>query len=118
MPQNGYWIECIPVKIATGTLGLTENESAVIDQGDRNNYQGDQYRAILSSIPDLNVVAQSPDQAIDKLRHKLRALGRYYRMTGRILPESDNPVRPPKNLRSVHGWISVYVQFTEKCGNC
>jgi len=83
----------------------------------KNEMSIEQYRAVFSSIPDLDVVAKTPDQAIDRLRQKLQALGRYYRMKGQHLPESDNPVRPPKNLRSVQGWISVYVQFTETCTN-
>ena len=125
MPQNGYWIECVPIKLATDTLD--ENSQFECQNGEqikRSLTNGDgviteaQYRAVISSFPELDVVAQSPDQAIDKLRHKLRALSRYYRMTAKSFPERDNPVRPPKNLRSVQGWISVYVQFSEQCGNC
>ncbi|HPQ50766.1 MAG: hypothetical protein KDJ26_02675 [Alphaproteobacteria bacterium] len=111
MPRNGYWIECIPVELATNTPIVFSNEKNRNTEQCHLDDKG-QYRAIFSSIPDLDVVAPSPDQAIDKLRHKLRALSRYYRMTGRTLPESDNPVRPPKNLRTVQGWISVYVHLT------
>ncbi|MDY0029729.1 MAG: hypothetical protein RBR86_07285 [Pseudobdellovibrionaceae bacterium] len=117
MPQNGYWIECVPIKLAADTLELTRE----LHHNGKHialNASDGQYRAVFSSIPELDVVAQSPDVAIDMLRQKLRALSRYYRMTGRSFPERDNPVHPPKNLRSVQGWISVYVQFSEKCGNC
>ena len=76
-----------------------------------------QYRAIFSSIPDLDVVAPSPDQAIDKLRHKLRALSRYYRMTGRTLPESDNPVRPPRICGLFRDGFSVYVHLYNRTLN-
>ncbi|HNQ91553.1 MAG TPA: hypothetical protein PKI93_01325 [Alphaproteobacteria bacterium] len=106
MPRNGYWIECVPLSDKPSVPDLPIEQYV------------EQYRAVFSSIPDLDVVAQTPDQAIDRLRHKLQALGRYYRMKGRDLPESDNPVRPPRNLRSVQGWISVYVQFSENCQNC
>lgn len=102
MPRNGYWIECVPLNDRPSVSDLSDEK----------------YRAVFSSIPDLDVVAQTPDQAIDRLRQKLQALGRYYRMKGQNLPESDNPVRPPRNLRSVQGWISVYVQFGENCPNC
>jgi hypothetical protein len=96
MPKNGYWIECVPLGDgANGAIG--ENL----------------YSASMESFPDVHVTAPSPDQAIEKLRAKLKALRRYYRMTGKLLPELDNPVRPPSRLRSVHGWISVYVQAQE-----
>ncbi len=108
MPRNGYWIECIPVSQL--------QEISQVASGD-SSFSIELYRAVFSSIPDLDVVARTPDQAIDRLRQKLQALGRYYRMKGEHLPESDNPVRPPKNLRSVQGWISVYVQFSETCTN-
>lgn len=110
MPRNGYWIECVPVHTVTNTLDISDDVSDHLDGGN-------QYKAIISSIPDLNVVAQSPDQAIDRLRKKLLDLKRNSQMDGRVLPEGDNPVRPPKNLRSVQGWISVYLQFTEQCSN-
>lgn len=106
MPRKGYWIECVPVN----------NSDLMIDHLEFSDEQTQElYKAILSSIPDLNVVADTPDQAIERLRRKLRALNRYYKMKGQDLPEMDNPVRPPRNLRSVQGWISVYVQFSEGC---
>ncbi len=103
MARNGYWIECVP--LSTGEAHVTPGLS------------NEKYRAVLSALPDLNVTAQTPDLAIDRLRHKLKALQRYYRIKGKILPEGDNPVNPPRNLRSVQGWISVYVQFAENCSN-
>lgn len=101
MPRNGYWIECIPVSGERKTI-------------EDNNVEP-LYRAIISSIPEAKVTGESPDEAINKLRAKLKALNRYYRMTGKSWPERDNPVSPPRNLSSVRGWISVYVQIAENC---
>lgn len=98
MPRNGYWIECMPL----------EEDVRKPENGD------DLYSARLSSLPDVKVVAPSPDAAIEKLRAKLRALNRYYRMLGKDLPERDNPVRPPRNCLAGRGWISVYVQIGEQ----
>jgi hypothetical protein len=96
MPKNGYWIECVP-----------------LGGGANGNLEADLYSASIESFPDFHVTAPSPDQAIEKLRAKLKALRRYYRMTGKTLPDLDNPVRPPQRLRSVQGWISVYIQMHE-----
>lgn len=96
MPKNGYWIECIPV------------------YGEVNQSDGDSvYDASISSFPEIRVTAHSPEQAIAELRSKLDALRQHYCKTGKVLPERDNPVRPPSRLRSVRGWISIYVQVTE-----
>jgi hypothetical protein len=96
MPKNGYWIECIPVCREA-------------------NQNGEEffYNASVHSFPEIKVTADSPERAIAKLRFKLRAIRRYYQMIGRSLPEMDNPVRPPSRLRSVRGWISVYIQMVE-----
>lgn len=112
MPRNGYWIECVPVS-TTGN-GSLKNETSQPSPDNREKGAGSGYRAVVSSIPGLDVVAQTPDQAIDKLRQKLVALKKASSGSD-PLPETDNPVRPPKNLRSVPGWISVYLQFSDQC---
>jgi hypothetical protein len=95
MPRNGYWIECIPVQ----------------EQG---NLSADLYSATSESFPDLQEMAPSPDQAIEKLRSRLKAIRADYSNSGRLLPELDNPVRPPNRLRSISGWISVYVELNDQ----
>lgn len=101
MPRNGYWIECIPVR-EQGNLESSET----IDEG--------LYSATTASFPDVSEMAPSPDLAIEKLRNRLKTIRQDYKNTGKLLPELDNPVRPPNRLRSVMGWISVYVEFPEK----
>lgn len=103
MPTNGYWIECVPVIGNTGeseSIGLAGNGL---------------YAARLATIPDVQVIASSPDQAIDRLRHKLRALGRYYRIKGQKLPDKDNPVQPPHQAETGRGLIAIYVQVGDIC---
>ncbi len=95
MPRNGYWIECIPVQI-------------------QENLAPDLYSATSESFPEVTEMAPSPDQAIEKLRHRLKTIRNDYQKTGKLLPELDNPVRPPNRLRGVIGWISVYVEISEK----
>ncbi len=96
MPKTGYWIECVPVQAKA-------NE----------NLASDLYSATSASFPELTETATSPDMAIEKLRSRLRKVRTDYMQTGKILPELDNPVRPPSGLRSVHGWISVYVEVEQ-----
>lgn len=100
MPRNGYWIECIPVHSKA-------NE----------NHSPDLYTATSESFPDLSEIAPSPDQAIEKLRERLKTIRGDYAKTGRLLPELDNPVRPPSRMRNVSGWISVYIDISEKTGS-
>lgn len=104
MPKNGYWIECIPLA----------GEAAINDVREGAPHL---YAATMASIPQVKAVAETPEQAIDRLRHKLRALGRYYRMLGKKLPETDNPVRPPRHPGADRGWISVYIKYTDECSN-
>lgn len=101
MPRNGYWIECVPIQ----------------EQGNKNplSFSSDQlYSATTESFPEITELAPSPDQAIEKLRDRLKNIKADYQKTGKLLPERDNPVRPPHRLRSVMGWISVYVEFPDK----
>lgn len=102
MPQNGYWIECVPV-----TVGDTTDK----DQSDSSRM----YRAAIASIPEANVLAKSPDSAIQQLRDKLAAVRHEYCTRGKTLPEHDNPVSPPRNPKSTKGWISVYVKMNDDC---
>jgi len=97
MPKNGYWVECIPL------------QEDAIQQTAGNGL----YSASSSSFPELTETAPSPDQAIEKLRDRLRTIRQQYQVTGKILPEMDNPVNPPKRLRSVQGWISVYIELQD-----
>lgn len=97
MPRNGYWIECIPL------AGDQANQ----------NLEPDLYRASVSSFPDISETAKSPDQAIEKLRDRLKNIRQQYHTTGQLLPEMDNPVRPPTRLRAIQGWISVYINVGE-----
>lgn len=101
MPHKGYWVECIP-----------DHTISQVFVGERSTQS---YKAILSALPQLQAIANSPDQAIEMLRKKLRALGRYYRMKGQQLPASDSPMLPPRNFRSIQGWMSVYLQYSDRC---
>lgn len=103
MPRNGYWIECVPVMEQN-----TQNNSQISD--------ATLYSATTESFPELSEMAPSPDQAIEKLRNRLKTIRTDYSQRGKLLPELDNPVRPPHRLRSVSGWISVYVEFPDKAG--
>jgi len=103
MPRNGYWIECVPV-VEQSQNDITEFER----MSERL------YRATAESFPDVKEMAQTPDQAIEKLRNRLKNIRADYSRTGKLLPELDNPVRPPDRMRSVMGWISVYVEFPDK----
>lgn len=100
MPRNGYWVECIPV------AGNEANQ----------NHTADLYSASVSSFPELTETAPSPDQAIEKLRSRLKTIRQQYSSAGDRLPEMDNPVRPPTRLRAIQGWISVYINMGEPKG--
>lgn len=102
MPRNGYWVECIPL------------DGDQLDQHIENSL----YSASVSSFPDLTETAPSPDQAIEKLRARLKRIRQAYAAAGDVLPEMDNPVRPPTRLRSIQGWISVYIKMGEREGVC
>lgn len=103
MPQNGYWIECVPV--SNGDNDQKANDGAPL------------YRAQIAAIPEAQVLAQTPDSAIQQLRDKLAAVRHDYCTKGKNLPEHDNPISPPRNNKSVKGWISVYVKMSDCCHN-
>ena len=97
MPRNGYWIECIPVQDPA-----------------KPSLANALYSASTESFPEMAEIAASPDKAIEKLRDRLKTIRCEYSKTGKLLPELDNPVMPPNRLRSVSGWISVYVEFADR----
>ena len=98
MPKNGYWVECVPL-----------DGECVLPQ---ENLPPDLYSASTGSFPDITETAPSPDLAIEKLRSRLKTIRQHYHTTGKLLPEMDNPVRPPTRLRSISGWISVYIEMS------
>ena len=105
MPQNGYWIECIPVSSleTDGDTKLKSGEAA------------DLYRAEIASIPEARVTAKTPDGEIQQLRDKLASVRHDYCTRGKNLPEHDNPITPPRNNKAVRGWISIYVKMSDCC---
>ncbi len=103
MPQNGYWIECVPVSRGQNN-GVEEiNEEECL------------YEAMICSIPEAKATARTPDSAIQELRNKLKSLRHEYCMQGKALPEHDSPIQPPRCTASHQGWIYVYVKMTECC---
>jgi hypothetical protein len=106
MPRNGYWIECVP-------LSSVNSEELMRRISPNENLSPDLYSASVEHFPDLSVTAASPDIAIEKLRNRLKSIRDDYRQTGKMLPDLDNPVRPPQRLRKVQGWISVYIEVSE-----
>lgn len=98
MPQNGYWIECIPVST-----------------GQDNNGASCLYEAVICSIPEAKATANTPDNAIQELRNKLASLLHEYCVQGKALPEHHSPIRPPRHAVSHQGWISVYIKMNECC---
>ncbi len=103
MPQNGYWVECVPV------LGENLDETSTDGAG--------LYLAAIASIPEARVIAKTPENAIQQLRDKLASVRHEYCQSGKDLPAHDNPVRPPRNTRLTKGWISVYVKMADCCRN-
>lgn len=100
MPRKGYWVECIPL------------------HGNANqNMSPDLYGASIRSLPEVSAYAPSPDKAIEKLRVKLKKLKQYCELTGRNMPEIENPAEPPARLKFVEGWLSVYVDIAEEARN-
>lgn len=100
MPQNGYWVECIP-----------------LSSGKDNNGVASLYEAVICSIPEAKATASTPDNAIQELRQKLASLRHDYCVQGKTLPEHDSPIRPPRHTVSHQGWISIYVKMNDCCQN-
>jgi hypothetical protein len=110
MPKRGYWIECVPIH----SVNSQDAKDALSKPENHDIVEG--YRATAESFPELLVMAPSPDKAIEKLREHLKSVRNDYQKTGKILPDLDNPVRPPQKLRQIQGWISVYVDITSTTG--
>ena len=104
MPQNGYWIECIPVSAGQENIKGSNIYPAC-------------YEAKICSIPEAIATADTPDSAIQKLRDKLAGLRHDYCMKGKELPAPDSPIRPPRHTVNHQGWISVYVKMNDCCQN-
>ncbi len=103
MPKNGYWVECVPAN--TKQIDIMKK----IAESPENSG----YVATPASFPDLQETAATPEEAINRMRARLMTLRSHYSQTGKLLPEMDNPVRPPTRLRNVQGWISVYIVVGE-----
>lgn len=99
MPRNGYWVECVPA-----TAEQINISQEIVAGG---------YVASPTSFPDVHETASTPDEAINRIRDRLIKVRKTYSQSGKILPEMDNPVRPPNRLRNVQGWISVYIVLSE-----
>lgn len=114
MPKNGYWIECVPIS----SLNFTEdNNGSRFTLSHRlsanTDCAADLYAASTEQFPDLSVTAPSPDAAIEQLRNRLKSIRDDYQKTGKLLPDLDNPVNPPRRLRKFQGWISVYIEVVD-----
>ena len=89
MRASGYWIECVP--------------SAPREDG--------AYVASVDVFPDIAIHAETPDQAVDRMRQKLLTLRQDYLRTGRLLPKTHSPTHPPTRHRTIQGWLSVYIDL-------
>lgn len=122
MPKYGYWVECIPLNQSSYDKyqSLREREIGSVQESE-SSVQGyydpelgcyrEVYSASIPSIPEASVFAKTPDAAINKLRSKLRHLQRYYALLEKPMPRTHNPVRPPKRLRNIPGWLSIYIEM-------
>lgn len=122
MPRTGYWVECIPLSKRTGGSDGLVGEKVSSSTSDSNALQDlnikvaqenkqDLYSASIPSIPEASAFANSPDAAIDKLKLKLKSLKKNYENLQRPMPRPHNPIRPPKRLRDIPGWLSIYIEF-------
>lgn len=93
MADTGYWIECIPL------------QRTVSDARSSPDF----YSATIHDFPDLMARGLSPDRAIDKLRRKLEKL--HQDSAREALPSPHNRLAPPRRLRDVDGWMSVYLDL-------
>lgn len=86
--DNGYWVECVP---------LRPRSWLHLDPG--------LYSASIDGLPDVKGLGLSPDRAIAKLQRRLAQV----RAERADLPPAHNHLNPPHRLRDVQGWMSVYV---------
>ena len=124
MPRTGYWVECIPLSKKTGGrdgLAIEEKNysnsknTAINDLSieDQELETQELYSASIPSIPEASAFANSPDAAIDKLKDKLKRLRHHYDTLEKPMPRTHNPIRPPKKLRDVPGWLSIYIEIEQ-----
>lgn len=100
MTDEGYWVECIPVRkgsffAATPSL----------------------YAATISDCPDIKAWGLSPDRAITKLKKRLAVLRDDAAHADIHLPRAHNRLSPPHRLRGQAGWLSVYIDLAGATGN-
>ena len=97
MVDNGYWIECIPLRRTTPDF----KDIPPL------------YHARIRDLPDLDARGLSPDRAISKLRRKLEKLRSG--VEGEApLPRPHSRLFPPPCLRDVDGWMLVYLELKER----
>ena len=124
MPRTGYWVECVPLHKKTGGrdgLAIEEKNGSYANNKTVNNPSVDNleletqeiYSASIPSIPEASAFANSPDAAIDKLKDKLKRLRHHYDTLEKPMPRAHNPIRPPKKLRDVPGWLSIYIEIEQ-----
>jgi hypothetical protein len=90
--NNGYWVECVP---------LRPRSWLHLDPG--------LYSASIDGLPDVQGLGLSPDRAIAKLQRRLAQVRAERIADGAGLPPTHSPLTPPKRLQGHHGWMSVYV---------
>lgn len=92
--DNGYWIECVPVRepsLFAFYTGL--------------------YTAQVRDFPDIKAYGISPDRAISKLKRRLEHMHHDYTARAEPLPKPHSRLRPPQTLADTSGWMSVYVSL-------
>ena len=100
--DNGYWIECVPVR-----------------KGSLLHLSPGLYRATISDFPDLYGLGLSPDRAITKLRRRLDAIREDCDVRAGFCPwpRAHSRLRPPHGLRAIEGWMSVYLDLAGNSAN-
>ncbi len=114
MPTTGYWVECVPIYESSEK---DEYIKYIDDSENLGTELTEIYSASIPSLPEAKAFARSPDVAINKLKRKLKHLRRYYELMEKPLPKSHNPIRPPKRLRDIPGWVSVYIEMEYNSSN-
>tara|TARA_R110002124_G_scaffold149220_1_gene315001 strand:+ start:140678 stop:140962 length:285 start_codon:yes stop_codon:yes gene_type:complete len=94
MSRKGYWVECMPLW----------------EQANQNDAP-DLYKASVPALPEFVESAPSASLAIQKLRDRLKGLRKKNTFNRVLLPQLENPIRPPKRPDSVRGWMSVYIEM-------
>lgn len=94
--RTGYWVECVPLRHSA-------NE----------NFSADLYSASIDLLPEIESYGPSPDQAIERVRAKLKTLKKQYRAMERPLPTAHNRHAPTSRLKAVDGWMSIYIDLDD-----